>query len=202
MLKQFCKNLLLIALLAFAGNSIAADPQAGKAKSQTCAACHGPDGNSVNPMWPKLAGQHAQYTVKQLQAFKSGARQNAQMAGMAAPLSEEDMQDLAAFYATQETEIGVADPQFLEAGERLYRYGNAEKGLPACMACHGPDGAGNPAAVYPKLSGQHADYTAAQLRAYRSGERHTDPNQMMRIIADKMNDAEIRAVSAYIQGLH
>ncbi len=178
------------------------DPVAGKQKTLTCTACHGPDGNSTMPMWPKLAGQHAEYTKKQLMDFKNGSRENAQMAPMIAPLSEQDIEDVAAYYASQKPNIGVANPKYLELGERLYRAGDPKTGLAACMACHGPNGAGNPAASYPLLSGQHADYTAAQLKAFKAEIRSNDDNNIMRSIASKLNNKEIEAVSDYIQGLH
>ncbi len=202
MFKYLVHILPAVVLLTSGVHSIAADIEAGKQKSQSCAACHGPDGNSTNPDWPKLAGQHVQYTVKQLQDFKAGDRENAQMAPMASPLSKEDMRDIAAFYASQKGRIGATAPEYAEQGEKIYRYGNAETGVPACMACHGPNGAGNPAAMYPSLSGQHAAYTATQLRAFRSGERSNDANKAMRVVAERMTDAEIKAVSEYIQGLH
>lgn len=202
MLKYFGYTLSLVMLLAASQYSIAADLEAGKQKSQTCAACHGADGNSTNPDWPRLAGQHVGYLVKQLKDFKAGDRQNAQMAPMASPLSKEDMQDLAAYYSSRKGKIGSTDPKYVETGERIYRYGNADTGVPACMACHGPNGAGNPAALYPKLGGQHAAYTITQLKAFRAGERSNDPNKVMRMVAEKMTDAEIEAVAHYIQGLH
>ena len=202
MVKNYLYALILTVLMVASHASIAADPDAGKQKAQLCAACHGPDGNSTNPAWPSLAGQHPEYLIKQLGDFKSGARKNAQMAPMAAPLSEVDMADIAAWFHSNQTRIGAASPDLLEAGQKLYRYGNAETGVPACMACHGPDGAGNPAAVYPALGGQHAVYTATQLKAFRSGERSNDPNQIMRMVAGKMTDDEIEAVADYIQGLH
>lgn len=201
MLKYFGYSLSLALLLATGQYSIAADIEAGKQKSQTCAACHGPDGNSTNSIWPKLADQHVQYTVKQLQDFKEGKRENAQMAPLVSSLNEEDMRDIAAYYADQKGNVGSADPEYLEEGEKIYRFGNAETGVPGCMACHGPNGMGNPAAMYPMLSGQHADYTAAQLQAFRSGERSNDNGEVMRILAEKMSDTEIKAVSEYIQGL-
>ncbi len=178
------------------------DPAAGKEKSQVCAACHGVDGNSVNPIWPRLAGQHPEYIVKQLQDFKAGHRENAQMSPMAANLSEQDMQDLAVYYASQKPKHGSTDPALLELGEKIYRAGNLEAGVPACMACHGPAGGGNPAALYPALSGQHAEYTQAQLKGFREGLRTNDINSVMRTIVGRMTDEEIRAVSQYVQGLH
>jgi cytochrome c553 len=175
--------------------------QAGQAKSATCVACHGVDGNSVNPEWPKLAGQHPEYIVKQLQAFKSGARKNPLMSPMAAPLSDQDMEDLAAYFSSQTTKGGEAEPSKVSAGQRLYRGGDANSHTPACLACHGPNGRGNPPALYPSIRGQQATYVAAQLRAYKSGARTTDQNQMMRNVAASLSDEEIDAVASYIQGL-
>ena len=185
------------------------DPAAGKEKSATCAACHGADGNSTIPENPKLAGQHAGYLVKQLKNFKAAndpetkevVRVNATMNGMAAPLSEQDMEDLAAYFANQATAPGEADPDLVEQGRQLYQGGNLATGVSACMACHGPTGQGNPAASFPKLAGQHAKYTETQLQAFRTGQRANDPGQMMRNIAAKMNDQEMKAVASYIQGL-
>lgn len=177
------------------------DPEKGKALSQTCAVCHGADGNSINPIWPKLAGQHASYVVKQLKDFKAGHRVNAQMTGMVASLSEQDMQDLGAYFASQKTTTGAAKPDLIETGELIYRAGDKTTGVAACMACHGPNGAGNPAALYPALRGQHADYTAAQLKMFKSEERKNDPNNMMRTITGPMTNLQIEAVSEYIQGL-
>ncbi len=178
------------------------DPAAGQPKSAVCETCHGGTGNSLAPEWPKLAGQHAEYLVKQLLDLKSGARKSPVMGPMAEPLGEADIADLAAFYAGQSLELGAADPDLVKTGERLYRAGNRESGLPACMACHGPAGRGNPAAGFPSLRGQHAAYTAIQLRAYRSGERRNDRAAMMRQISSRITDAEIEAVSSYIQGLY
>jgi len=200
------KKLLLIAslgALAVAGNAYAAgDAAAGQAKSATCAGCHGADGNSMNPVWPKLAGQHANYIAKQLRDFKGGARKNATMTAMAAPLSEQDMADLAAFFETKKTKLGTAAADMVDAGQALYRAGNAASGVPACAACHGPTGAGNAQAKFPKLSGQHADYVMKTLKDFRSGARANDAGKMMRSIAGKMTDAEIAAVAQYVQGLH
>jgi cytochrome c553 len=199
------KKLLLIAsvaALAAFGTAHAGDATAGKAKSAACAGCHGMDGNSVNAMWPKLAGQHANYIAKQLAEFKSGDRVDPTMAGMVAPLSETDMADLAAYYASQKGSVGTADETKVELGQTIYRAGNAASGVPACAACHGPTGVGNAQAKFPSLSGQHADYVAKALKDFRSGARANDAGQMMRNIAAKMTDAEIEAVSAYVQGLH
>ena len=173
----------------------------GESKSTACIACHGPGGNSVNPEWPSLAGQGQEYTRKQLQAFKNGARKNPLMTPMAAGLSDEDMADLGAYFAAQ-TPTGLeADPGKLAVGQRVYRAGDSKNGVPACAACHGPAGDGNPPAAYPALRGQYGTYVAAQLRAYRAGTRQTDPSQMMRTVASTMTDEQIDAVASYVQGL-
>ncbi len=177
-----------------------ANPTAGEAKVAVCAACHGERGNSQNPEWPKLAGQHTNYLAQQLRDFKSGTRKNEMMTAMAAPLSETDIADIAEFYSAQKRQTGMADPRLVKPGERLYRGGNATTGVPACMACHGPAGVGNPAAGYPALSGQHAAYTRNQLHAYRSSERQN--GQTMQTIAARMSESEIEAVASYIAGLH
>ncbi|MBI2993581.1 MAG: cytochrome c4 [Gammaproteobacteria bacterium] len=183
------------------GAQAAGDPAAGKQKSATCSACHGPDGNSVNPVWPKIAGQHAEYARKQLLDFQSGRRENAQMTPMATPLSAQDIDDLSTYFSTQVIKPGTTAPEHMDLGQRLYRAGSARDGLPACMACHGPNGIGNPAAGYPAVQGQYAEYTAAQLKAFKAEQRANDANSIMRDIAAKMGIAEIEAVSGYIQGL-
>jgi cytochrome c553 len=165
-------------------------------------ACHGADGNSAAPNFPKLAGQHASYIAKQLADYKSGARQDATMSAMAAPLSEQDMLDLAAFYSSQQVQIGTAAGDKVELGETVYRSGNMATGVSACAACHSPTGSGNAMANFPSLQGQHADYTVAQLKNFRAGARANDAGSMMRSIAAKMTDAEIEAVAQYIQGLN
>ena len=177
--------------------------EAGKAKSITCGACHGADGNSVNPAWPSIAGQHSTYIVKQLQAFKSGARTEPLMLGQAMMLTDADMRNLAVYYSEMKTATKVvADPTTLDYGERLYRGGSRENNTPACIACHGPNGRGNPAASYPSLRGQYAVYAAAQLRAYASGERRSDGvTRVMRDIAAKLSEEDIVAVASYVQGL-
>jgi cytochrome c553 len=197
------KSALLVALLTstIAFSAHAGDAEAGRAKSTTCAACHGTDGNSPNPLWPNIAGQHESYIIASLQAYKDGVRNDPLMTGMAAGLSEQDMMDLAAFYAGQERQALEADPELVELGERIYRGGNMESGVTACIACHGAQGRGNPAAGWPVIAGQHATYTAEELREYRAGNRVTDMNSMMRDIAGRMTDEEIEAVASYIQGL-
>ena len=187
----------LFAVSAFADGTAAA----GEAKSTSCAACHGVDGNSSNPQWPTLAGQHKQYIVKQLKAFKGGQRQDPLMSPMAASLSEDDMADLAAYFSSKASTGGEADAGKVSAGQRLYRGGDANTGVAACEACHGPGGSGNPTAMYPAIRGQHSTYVETQLKAYRSGTRQTDQNQMMRNVANAMSDDQIAAVAAYVQGL-
>ena len=187
---------------AATGAQAAGDPAAGKTKSATCAACHNADGNSTNPDYPSLAGQHESYLYKQLKDYKSGDRENAIMAGMVAPLSDQDMQDLAAYFATQELEPAeAAEPDLVAQGEAIYQGGDMSKGVPACSACHGPAGLGNPGANFPRLAGQIPKYTETQLKLFRSMERNNDAGQMMRNIAIKMTDPEIKAVSSYIAGL-
>lgn len=173
------------------------------AKNQ-CAACHGADGNSVNPEWPNLAGQHAKYITAQLRAYKSGERVNPNMSAMVTTLTDDDMVAIGDYYSTLAPKIGQIAAEDIAAGEKLYRGGDKEKGVPACMACHGPNGAGNPAANYPALRGQHAKYTTLQLAAYRSGERKTgaDRKSMMQAIAAKLSDEDIANLAGYINALH
>mgnify|MGYP003573530968 CR=1 FL=1 len=181
----------------------AGDPEAGKAKSAACAACHGADGNGVNPEWPKLAGQHESYIVKQLAYFVDGERENATMKPMASGLSEQDREDLGAYYASQKVSPGMADPELVVLGEKLYRSGNPDSGVAPCMGCHGPNGAGNPTARYPALRGQHAKYIENQLHGFAEGKRvNENAIKMMQILAARMTNREIRAVASYIQGLH
>jgi cytochrome c553 len=189
-----------------ANSELKGDPATGKTKSATCAACHGADGNSTNPEWPKLAGQSESYLFKQLQNFKAGqdapdGRYNASMAPMVAPLSEQDMADLAAYFASQTPKPGEADQTMVELGRQVFKGGNNASGVAACAACHGPNGNGNPAAKFPMLAGQHAKYTAMQLEAFSKSQRANDAGQMMRNIASKMTDEEMAAVSEYIAGL-
>ena len=198
---KFQPMVLLSALCLSTSVFAEGSAEAGQTKSTTCVACHGVDGNSVNPEWPSIAGQHSPYIVKQLKAFKSGARQNPLMSPMAAGLSDADMEDLAAYYSTQTANGLEADASKVSLGQRLYRGGDAQKGIAACGACHGPSGHGNPTAQYPSIKGQHATYVEAQLKAYRSGTRQTDQNQMMRGVAHSMSDEDIAAVAAYVQGL-
>lgn len=178
------------------------DAKAGKVKSQVCIGCHGPSGNSVNPVWPKLAGQHASYTAKQLAEFKSGKRKDPVMSSQAVALTEADMADLGAYYAKQTITAGAAEAGLLDSGQRIYRGGNSASGVAACISCHGPTGAGNPAAKFPSLGGQQAAYVEKTMRDFRSGTRSNDSSKMMRDIARLMTDKEIKEVASYIAGLH
>jgi cytochrome c553 len=188
------------------GTSEADTARGQQIASQVCAACHAADGNSAQPANPVLAGQHAEYTLKQLTNFKPQngkppERNNAVMAGMVTNLSPEDMGSLAAYFQMQKPAARAArDPALIKLGQAIYRGGILSKSVAACTACHGPTGAGVPA-QFPRLAGQFAEYTAAQLRAFRSGERANDPNRMMRLVAEKLSDAEITAVAEYISGL-
>lgn len=199
----FCAVLLMFALDAAA--DVVGDAEAGQSKAAVCAACHGMDGNSISSEWPKLAGQHAKYLERQTMLFKNGGRVNAVMAGMAAPLSEQDMADISAYYAQQTGAPGVADEALVALGESIYRGGKLETQVPACMACHGPNGAGNPGVAYPQVRGQHADYAAAKLRAFRDGEvwgTGDQANSVMVDVARGLTDAEIEALASYMEGLH
>lgn len=185
------------------------DPEAGKAKSAVCAACHGMDGNSVITLNPKIAGQHSVYLEKQLKEFKLASktggqegRNNAVMNGMAAPLSDQDIADLAAYFSSQEGTPGATPEDMVAPGQALYRGGDAERGITACTACHGPAGNGVELAGFPDISGQHVDYTIAQLKAFRSGQRANDMNGMMRDIAAKLTDQDIEILANYLAGLH
>lgn len=188
----------------FADGLVAGSAEAGKAKAITCGACHGPDGNSVNPQWPSIAGQHAPYIIEQLHAYKNGTRTDPLMTSQAMSLTDEDILDLAAYFESQTPAAkAVADVSTLDKGEALYRGGVKDTGAAACMSCHGPSGQGNPAASYPSLRGQYAVYTAAQLRKYASGERKSDgTTKMMRDIAARLTEDDILAVASYVQGLH
>lgn len=198
---------VLAAQNVLAQGVIKGDPAKGQQiVAQVCAACHAADGNSAITMNPSLAGQHPEYTYKQLMNFKSqggkpAERNNGVMAGMVANLSEDDMKNLAVYFAAQKARPGVArDAKLVKQGEAIYRGGVAGKNIPACASCHSPNGAGMPA-QFPRLAGQHADYTSTQLKAFRAGQRVNDAAQMMRGVAGKMSDQEIAAVSEYIAGL-
>ncbi len=176
----------------------------GQTKAAVCGACHGMDGNSTDPQYPKLAGQNEAYIVRQLHNFKSGQRQNPIMLGFASQLSDQDMYDLGAYFMSKQSRPGVADEHLVKAGEKLYREGDASRGIPACMACHGPDGRGNPGAGYPQLAGQHAQYLQSVLTAWHDGtpwgkDAHA---KIMLTIAERLSPDDITAVSSYLEGLH
>ena len=203
----------LIIVVLFAGLSSAAsaagDAAQGEARSATCAACHGADGNSVAGAFPKLAGQNERYLIKQLMDIQSGVRAVPQMAGQTDDMSPQDMENLAAFYAAQTITLGQAKADLVELGERIYRAGLQDKGVAACTACHSPTGQGNGPAGYPALGGQHAEYVASQLAAFRLGADQPEKGRIndgdtriMRDIASRLSDLEIDAVSSYISGLH
>jgi len=178
--------------------------ETGKMISITCGACHGVDGNSINPLWPDLAGQHASYSVEQLTAFRDGTRVDALMTAMSLTLTDENIKDLSVYYESLPiTPKIVANPNNYKLGERIYRGGNKETGVSACIACHGPSGKGNPLALYPSIYGQGAMYTEKQLNDYANGVRTSiGPVQIMQDISKKLSSEEIKAVSSYIQGLH
>ena len=193
----------LAALQVQANSLVDGSAQAGKARALTCTACHGPEGNSISPMWPNIAGQNAKYLVAQLKAFKEGTRSDPLMTSQAALLSEQDMNNLAVYFESLPAAAqAVADPSKLERARALYRGGNPEVGTAACIACHGPTGRGNPGAAYPSLKGQHAAYTAKQLQDYAAGSRRSnDPAHIMRKIAERLSFDDIQAVASYMQGL-
>ncbi|MCG9554237.1 cytochrome c4 [Vibrio sp. Isolate31] len=203
------KLALILSLLASCSVWAQGSIEAGKAKSQTCVACHGADGNSLITQYPKLAGQHEKYLEKQLKELKLGmtsggkqGRYEPVMGAMAMPLSEEDMADLAAYYASLPISSNSTPENVVDEGKVLYTAGNAERGLTACIACHGPRGNGTELSGFPKISGQHAEYIKAQLEKFRDGSRNNDMNAMMRDVAKKLTDAEIDTLSKYVGGLH
>jgi cbb3-type cytochrome c oxidase subunit III len=200
-------NKVLVSLLLTLGLTglaqAAGDAAAGQGKVAVCGACHGADGNSPAPNFPKLAGQGERYLLKQLHDIKSGNRQVVEMTGMLDNLSDQDMADIAAYFASQQMSFGAADPKLVERGEALFRGGKLEEGMPACTGCHSPNGAGLDAAGFPQLGGQHATYVAKQLTDFREGNRTNDGDAMiMRAIAAKLSNKDIEAVSSFIQGLH
>ena len=202
-MSNWVRVLLVGAALIAAPHLHAGDISRGEELSGSCAACHGAEGVSDNPEWPNIAGQGKRYLYEQLKAYQTGDRENAVMAGQVEDLDDQDMRDLAAFYSSLEPGVsgGVRD-EVKERGEEIYRGGIPDEGVAACMACHGPAGEGLPGAGFPRIGGQHAQYTAEQLKAYRSGERDTDRNRMMRGVAERMTDEQIEAVSEYVSGLY
>ncbi len=194
--------LLLMAAAPRAAETAASAPEPAKGaaiSSAVCAACHTNDGSRGSAANPIIQGQHPDYLVKQLTEFKAGKRDNPIMRAMAAPLSEADMKNVAAFYASKQPKPGFAkNKELVSVGEKIYRGGNGERSVPACSGCHGPSGAGIPA-QYPRLAGQHAEYVEAQLTGFRGGSRRNNPAMMA--IAAKLNDREIKALADYVAGL-
>jgi cytochrome c553 len=186
-------------------NPAYSDVEKGKELSASCAACHGNEGVSLNPVWPKLAGQNPKYLASQLHEFKKGPegnRNNAVMYGIAVNLSEQDINDLSEYYSSLKSSVGLTKDEYLDLGRNLYRGGNMEIKMQACMSCHGPNGQGNYAAAIPMLSGQHAQYTYQQLKNFQTSMRSNDYNKMMRNIVHRMTDEEMKAVASYIEGLY
>lgn len=206
-MKKYC--LVFAMMISPMITSAEGDPEAGKNKSAVCAACHNVDGNSSITINPKIAGQHEGYLLKQLKEFKLASetagkegRNNAIMNGQAALLSEQDMKDLSAYFASQTLTVGETSEDVVEQGEALYRGGDAERGIAACIACHGPNGQGTSLSGFPVIGGQHADYTKTQLEMFRSEQRNNDLNGMMRDIAAKLTDEDIAILSEYLEGLY
>jgi cbb3-type cytochrome c oxidase subunit III len=209
-------NKVLVSLLLTLGITgiahAAGNAEAGQEKVAVCGACHGADGNSAAPNFPKLAGQGESYLFKQLQDIKAGSTPGApegvgrkvlEMTGMLDPFSDQDLADIAAYFASQKMTVGMADPALVEQGEKLYRGGKLDLGMPSCTGCHAPNGVGNDLAGFPQLGGQHAAYTAKQLTDFREGSRTNDGDTaIMRTIASRLSNKDIEALSSYIQGLH
>ncbi|EPJ44242.1 MAG: cytochrome c4 [Osedax symbiont Rs1] len=193
---------LMLSLTASTYVYSAGDAAAGKEKSIACGACHGADGNSQIGSFPKLAGQNVKYLIKQMQEIKSGTRVVPEMAGQLDNKNEQDMEDIAAFYSSKKILGGKTAKDQLALGQQIYRSGIASKQVAACTACHGAKGQGLATAAFPAIGGQHADYTEKQLKSFRVMDRSNDPNQMMRDIAARLSDVEIKAVASYIQGLY
>ncbi|MBK1649828.1 c-type cytochrome [Rhabdochromatium marinum] len=192
-------------LFASSAGTITGNAEKGKEKaSQICQACHAIDGNGLpaQPIWPKIAGQHPNYIYKQLNNFKNNDRYNVQMSPMAAPLTDDDMRNVAAYYSALPQSGGEADPELVELGEKIFRAGNPKTGVPACSGCHGPAGMGTNLSKFPRLAGQYPEYIDQTLKLFRKMERANDPNGMMRGVAARMTDDEIAAVAQYISGLH
>ncbi|MBV1914543.1 MAG: cytochrome c4 [Pseudomonadales bacterium] len=192
----------IVLLLGFSSTVAAeADIAAGQAKSAICGACHGADGNSMIGLFPKLAGQNVRYLVKQMEDIKSGDRAIPEMTGQLDAYTDQDMENVAAYFASQTIKLGKAKPELVALGEQLYRAGSKRKAVSACTACHSPTGSGNAPAGFPSLKGQHAEYTAGQLKAFRSEKRHNDADKVMRNNAELLSDKDIEALASYISGL-
>ena len=205
MMKRIATFAVLLGLVSTAW--AAGDPVVGKQKAANCMGCHGVDGNSSNPDWPSLAGQHAEYLTKQINDFKAkdgkpAARTDGTMNAMVGSLSDADTANISAYFASNKAKIAGANKDSIELGKSIYRGGIAKRGIAACASCHGPSGAGNPAAKFPALSGQHAKYTAKALNDFATAARSNDPQGMMRDVAIKLRANEINAVANYIAGLN
>lgn len=187
---------IISGIAAAAGNA-----QAGAGKAVVCQACHGANGNSASPQFPSLAGLGADYIAEQLQNFKDGKRANPIMMPIAVPLSPQDMQDLGAYFDTLPNTGLEADPSYWQAGEKVYRAGDKARGIPACMACHGPTGAGNEPAKFPALRGQHSEYLVKQLNDYVAGTRPPGPGGIMPVVAKHLSPEDMRNLASYAQGL-
>lgn len=196
------KMAYLVALVYSMAAMAAGDYQAGEKKSVTCAACHGAQGVSSNPEWPSLAGQHRTYFIKQLRDFKMGSRNAAVMGPIVANLSDQDMEDLAIFYAKQPLPAGATPQRYLVRGEALYRGGDFDQHITACIACHGPTAMGNEQAGFPLLSGQQAKYSVLQLQQFKDKTRRNDVNSIMQDISARMSAEDMEAVAHYLSGLH
>ena len=201
MKKSLMMVLVAMGLAGVGSVQAAGDVAAGKARAAGCMACHGPGGNSLNPMWPKLAGQHPGYIKRQLEAFKAGKRYDPVMAPMALPLDDKAIADLGAYFATEKRSAGVADPKKAEQGKEIYYAGIPAKGVVACGTCHGLEGYGNPGAGFPNVASQHVLYVVKALKDYRSKKRTTDPGGVMQAVAANMTDAEIDVVAHFVQSL-
>lgn len=200
-----CTFLWALSFYTIAESMPIGDPKAGFEKSKVCAACHAAEGNSTVPAWPKITDQSTKYFIEQMKDFRKGdkgPRFNPVMFGLSAGLSDQDIADLAAFFASQKTTPGITKAEFVSLGERIYRGGNLKTGVPACSGCHDPQGMGNSPAGFPRLSGQHPEYIIEQLKQFRSGARINSVNGIMTDISKRMTDEEIQAVSNYVSGLH
>ncbi|KTC75323.1 cytochrome c4 [Legionella birminghamensis] len=200
------KIVIAATLLIFSTGFAATEPQPAASRPEKislCSACHGENGSSNNPLWPNVGGQYANYLLKQLQDYKAGkTRADASMTGIAASLTEPEMEMLANYYSKQPIVPGKTPKRYVKRGEELYRGGDFDKHITACIACHGPKGTGNGQAGFPVLSGQHAPYTIAQLKAFKDKKRSNDLNHIMQDISRRMSDEDMEAVAYYIQGLH
>lgn len=197
------KKIIGLALIVLFSSALqAGDAAKGQEKTAVCAACHAADGNSVIAINPKLAGQGENYLIKQLQDFKSKERDNAVMFGMSAMLNDEDMVNVAAYYASQKVQHTSVADEFIATAEKLYRGGDSDRDIPACIACHGAHGNGISTAGFPAIGGQNPEYTISTLKAFRSGARSNDTNAVMRDVVAKMSDEQIKALGYYLAGLH